>query len=142
MFQRIELKTGFSQGWLPLRLLLSAWGGMAILSSAPSWPWMILALIALFFVDRHLARSIRLRHDPARATLGLDGILRMERGGREHLATWNGRAWVCRWFCVVEWESLSEPRRGQALVCAADNHPDDFRRLRVLLRLGHEGATP
>jgi hypothetical protein len=142
MFQRVELTTGFPQAWLRLRLLLPAWGGAAILSSAAAWPWMMVALLALLLVDRLVARGLRQRQHSTRATLGLDGVLRLQRGGREHLATWTGHAWVCRWFCAVDWVSLTEPRRGQALVFAAHNHPDDFRRLRVLLRLGQGRATP
>ena len=140
MFQRIELKTGFPPGWMPLRLLLLAWGGTAILSSASPWPWTVSALFTLFFVDRFVAHRLSLQHRPARAVLGLDGVLQLDNRGREQLATWTGRAWVCRWFCVVEWKSPSEPCRGRVLVSSAGNHPDDFRRLRVLLRLGH-GAS-
>lgn len=142
MFQRIELNTGLQRSGFPLRLLLLAWGGLAILLSASPWQWTTLAFLGLFLVDRLVARGVRLRHAPATATLGLDGVLRLERGGREQLATWTGRAWVCRWFCVVDWESLSGPRRGRALVCAADNHPNDFRRLRVLLRLAPGEPVP
>jgi hypothetical protein len=142
MFHRIELITGFPKAWLPLRLLLLSWGGVAIVFSTSPWPWTMLALLTLFLADRYVVRSVRLRHRPARATLGLDGVLRLQRGEGEQLATWTGRAWVCRWFCLVDWECLSAPRRGRALVCAADNHPDDFRRLRVLLRLGHGEQSP
>ena len=142
MFRRIELNTGLPQSGFPLRLLLFAWGGLAILSSASPWQWTMSAFLGLLLADRLVARSVRLRHAPARATLGLDGVLRLERGSREQLATWTGRAWVCRWFCVVDWESLSGPRRGRVLVRAAGNHPDDFRRLRVLLRLAPGVPAP
>ena len=52
MFQRIELNTGLARSGLPLRLLLLAWGGLAILSSASPWQWTTLAFLGLFLVDR------------------------------------------------------------------------------------------
>lgn len=136
MFQRIEIKTGVSERWRSLPALLAVWAALALLFSGASWQWTLPLLVPLFLVYRWSVRLLERQHGASRATLGVDGILRLDLDGREQLAAWTGHAWVCRWFCVVDWTSDDEPRRGQALVCAANNHPDAFRRLRVLLRLG------
>ena len=141
MFQRIELQTGTPDGWLLPRLLLLAWGGAAILGSASAWPWAALAMLALLLVDRIVARCAKRQHRPGSATLDLDGVLRLRREGREQVANWTGHAWVGRRFCVVHWNSPVAPNRGHTLVRAGDNHPDDYRRLRVLLRLGGSEAA-
>ena len=141
MFQRIELQTGVPSGWLLPRLLLLAWGAAAVLASASPWPWAAAALIVLVIVDRLVSRHLRRRQAPGTATIGTDGLLRLCRGGREQLADWSGQAWVGRRLCVIHWSSPTAPRRGHTVVRAADNHPDDFRRLRVLLRLGGAEAA-
>lgn len=136
MFRRIEVQTGVPERWRYLPALLAVWAALVLLFSGASWQWGLPLLVPLFAAYRFSTRRLRRQHRAGRATLGVDGILRLDLDGREQLAAWTGHAWVCRWFCVVDWTSDDEPRRGQALVCAAGNHPDDFRRLRVLLRLG------
>ena len=76
------------------------------------------------------------RHDPVSLVLHLDGRLELRDDGSEIHGVARPEAWTSRWFCVLRWTRNDIGRHCNSLVCASENHPDDYRRLLTWLRLG------
>ena len=91
---------------------------------------LVLAVAALPIVNRETRR----RHPAARAIVCDDGNFRLDHPAGPRHGVLTGQAWVSRWLCVFHWRD-ARGRLRQCLVMASTNRPDDYRRLRVVLRL-------
>lgn len=132
---RIELRSGTAP-WLHraqrLAYLLAALG---LLFSPAAWPWQSASIAALACAwvvsERHASRH----STPGRLVLHLDGRLLLSKAGKDRHGIPVRGAWVSRWFCIVRWSDNHNGLHHNTLVCASENHPDDYRRLLAWLRL-------
>ena len=134
MFRRIELRSGGSSLLFRAHAVMTCAGALLLLSADLETAWMLSGLlclpIALFLVNRDTRR----RHPAGYAIIHDDGRFRFDGPEGERHGSLTGQAWVSRWLCVFNWRDGSGRSR-PCLVMAARNHPDDYRRLRVMLRL-------
>ena len=72
--------------------------------------------------------------------LFVNGTAVESRGGEEVLLEQTGQAWVSSLFSVIHLREVDSGNRLSWLVCAANNHPDDYRRMLGYLRLAAHGA--
>jgi hypothetical protein len=136
MPRRIELCFGAAP-WLRraqrLAFLLAV---LALGLSPAAWPWRLATLVTLagawWFEERRAIRN----GDRGRMVLLLDGRVRLDRDGTEQYGLATGVSWVSRWFCVLRLADDDGGRKHSCVVCASENHPDDYRRLLACLRLG------
>jgi len=135
MPDRIELKAGASPWLRHLQFLISCMAAISLLAVSTPWLWKLGALVVLILVHVYSGRHTARYHAPSDLLLRLDGTVRQRKGALEFNGTADS-AWVSRWFCLVHWKTVDEGRRRHSLLCASNNRSDDFRRLRVFLRLG------
>lgn len=131
---RLELVCGAPPWLAGLQWLLLLFAALGLLFSPSTWPWIVFAISVLLAV--HLAGLTYLRRvqPPGILQLHTDGGFRLQSGAQKFDGELLRSAWVSRYLCVVRWKPLSEPSR-PCLVCASENHQDDYRRLLVHLRL-------
>lgn len=135
----IEVRQG-QAGWMQLmHLAASLLGALAILISPA--PWWLKAMMLTGLSAFHLAAA---RH--ARRTAQSVSHIRLFEDGTASLLTPDGRisallmegAWTSRWFSVMRLQPLDGRRPVHCTIARSANLPDDYRRLRVLLR--HPGV--
>ncbi|MBT8039072.1 MAG: hypothetical protein HKO85_12000 [Xanthomonadales bacterium] len=97
--------------------------------------WTTASLLALLGTVTAVNRQTGRRHPAGRAVLHSDGTVQARDNRGERHGVLLGHAWVSHWLCVFTWRD-NRGKAGQFLVMAKLNRPDDFRRLRVFLRLG------
>lgn len=136
MPRHLELRFGVAPWLRSAQRLAFLLAVLALGLSPAAWPWRIAALAALAIAWRFEERRAMLRDQAGRLALHLDGRLRLDRDDAEQHGLAMGAAWVSRWFCVLRWVDNEEGRTHTCLVCASENHPDDYRRLLTCLRLG------
>lgn len=133
--------------WLnTMRRLAFLLAGLGLVISGASWAWIlvaILALVAAAWWSRRPGASGQ--RASARFALHADGRLTSRENGSEIHGLAGRAAWVSRWFCVLRWTDVDGGRSHTSLVCASENHADDYRRLLAWLRLDvfrvREGAA-
>jgi hypothetical protein len=140
MPDRIELVCG-KAAWLHHLQTAIAFVAAALILAAPSsldWRLAAFALLAVVFtVDRRWSAR---NEEPGALLIRLDGTVIHRSGFGETIGILDDKAWVSRWVCVVCWTTLETAKRRHSLVCASLNSADDYRRLRVWLRLGSAPA--
>lgn len=136
--QRLELVCGAPHWLLGLQWLLVLLAALCLLFAPSPWPWIAISISLLMAV--HLAGLVYLRRAQAPGTihLHLDGSLRLQSLAQELDGELLPSAWISRYLCVLRWKPLSASSR-PCLVCASENHPDNYRRLLVRLRLNRDG---
>jgi len=139
MPDRIQLRSGACRWLAQLQLLVTVVAALLLLTLSTPGHWKLGTLAALFFVHGFVVRHNALRHPPSRLLMRLDGTLLHKSAGIEMDGVVAG-AWVSRWLCVIHWSTAEDRRQQHSLVCASNNRPEDFRRMRVLLRLGSRPA--
>lgn len=135
MPDRIELEAGASPWLRHLQLLTCCLAAISLLAVSTPWQWKLSALLVLSFVHFYSSRHTARYHAPSDLLLRLDGSMRERQGALEFNGTLDG-AWVSRWLCLIHWTAIEKGRQRHSLVCASNNRPENFRRLRVYLRLG------
>ena len=132
----LDIRFGASR-WLKLaHLLLASLGLLAILITPANWAWklgsIVLLLLVVFFVHAwsvHQDRSGVIKLNP-------DGTaLLRTASGQEINAVQGPHAWVSRWICVLSLYEADNLAKHQCVICATENHPDEYRRLLKLLRM-------
>ena len=136
MPRRIELRFGVAPWLRSAQRLAFLLAILALGLSPAAWPWRIAALVALAIAWCFEERRATRRDQAGQLVLFADGRLRLDRDGAEQYGLAMAAAWVSRWFCVLRWADNEEGRTRTCLICASENHPDDYRRLLTCLRLG------
>ena len=139
MFKRVEVTTGASRGVFLAHAALGCIAALMLLVSGLDPLWTSASIVALLGSVWAVNRQTRRRHPPGRAVLLADGTVQARDHRGERRGVLSGQAWVSHWLCVFAWRD-SRGKACQFLVMANRNRPDDFRRLRVFLRLG--GGSP
>lgn len=131
---RLELVCG-APPWLPgLQWLLLMFAVLCLLFSPSTWPWIAFSVSVLLAIHLTGLAYLRRVQPPGILQLHADGGLRLQSGAQKLDGELLRSAWVSRYLCVVRWKPLSAPSR-PCLVCASENHQDNYRRLLVHLRL-------
>lgn len=128
-----------SGGWLRLLTgtLAVAGAGAIFLSPANlSWKFCILAVLLVTSVTVYAAD--RKQGNSGCLALSADGSVESCcAGGYSSQWILHQNAWNSRWLCVL---SLADPAGGRptrCIVCASENRPDEYRRLRKYLNMRH-----
>lgn len=136
MPDRINLVTGGCFLLSVLGYAVSILAVAGISTSGSSWPWKGVALVilaaAFWFSFRGTAES----RISGTGMLSLDGTAEISNGREKVLLEYTGQAWVSSIFSVIHFRECDSGKRSSWLVCAANNHPDDYRRMLGYLRLG------
>ena len=135
MPDRIELVAGAAP-WLErarVATLLLAVISLGLAGTAWAWKLVSLGLLA----GIHLAGLSRWRVHAKRSPI----VLKREAGdivsetGNSYRVLQEGYSWLSRWFCVFRLADQDTAQCTTYLVCASENHADDYRRMLVWLRL-------
>jgi len=132
----LNIRFGTSR-WLQVaQLLLASLGLLAILITPANWAWklgsIVLLLLVSFFVHAwpvHQGRSGVIHLDPDGAAL-----IRTA-SGHEINAVLGSHGWVSRWICVLSLYQPDNYAKHHCVICASENHPDEYRRLLKFLRM-------
>ena len=132
----LDVRFGVSR-WLQVAfLILVLLGLLAILITAASWAWkfgsillLILASVAIHAWSVHQSRAGAIQ-------LLADGTALLRTvSGQEIKAILGRHSWVSRWVCVVALYVVDNNTKHHCVICAAENHSDEYRRLLKLLRM-------
>lgn len=138
----LKVRTGAS-GLLAGAPLAIAWlAGLGLLAAPAPFSWRLLSLAALALCYRLVCRGWRHTTNPGRLRLFPDGLGTLDRSGTERHIQLGGTAWLSPWICVIPLKTAPGAAIMPCMVCAAENRPDDYRRLRVLLRLRGDVPSP
>ena len=89
-------------------------------------------LVSVAVLGRFLDRR---RHVTGRMILDRDGNVDFLSGESRTAGKFSGAPWLSPGACILHWRPLNGGRRRHSIVCRSMNRPDDYRRLRVWLRL-------
>ena len=132
----LEVQSGHGYGSKWVRALLASLSILAILASAANWKWKLgsVLVLALFLCLLHTG-SIRRNHSGA-IRLFVDGTALLQTVCGQEINTVQGRhGWISRWFSVLTLFDTHQGRKYLCVIYAAENHPDDYRRLLKFLRM-------
>lgn len=135
MPERILLRCG-SSPWLEhLRVALAILSASTVLLSNSGVAWKFAALAALLLFWHYSGRFWQKHQANTRITLRREGpeIVSNVAGTRWRVSP--GTAWISRWLCVFRLREYDSNRVLTCVVCASENHPQDFRRLLVWFRM-------
>lgn len=109
---------------------------VTLLTASGSWSSKLPLLGVLLLSWRSLAR---LPGTVGQLSLWDDGLAWLDAEDGKQEGTQTGQAWVTSLFCVVTVRLNESGQFRHCVVCAAQNHSDDFRRLRAWCRIGMAG---
>ena len=115
--------------------LVTALALLAIISSSAPWAWKAVCATLLLLVHAFGSRSTLKHHSPGLIRLYPDGTASRFVGDVEARSGQCASGWVSRWFSVVALKTPGSKRLSYCLVCASENHPDDYRRMLQYLRM-------
>jgi len=132
----LEVRFGISYWLRAAQTALASLGVLAILASPANWKWKFVSvlLLTLFAAWVHLRSS----HSGRSGTIRLfkDGTALLRIASMPHLNAVQGpNGWVCHWFCILTLKEADNGRKHHCVICASDNHPDEYRRLLKFLRM-------
>ena len=132
----LDVQFGISR-WLQVAfLLLVSLGLLAILITAASWAWKFGSILLLILASISV-HAWSVHHSQAGAIhLLSDGTALLRTvSGQEINAVQGRHSWVSRWICVVTLYVVDNNTKHHCVICASENHPDEYRRLLKLLRM-------
>ena len=138
--ERINLVTGNSALLTAFSYAIAILAVAAIATSASPWAWKAGALFSLAAASWFTFRSTPESDSQVNGILNLDGTALEPRGWEEVFLEFTGHAWVSSLFSVIFFRETDSGKKRSWLVCAANNHPDDYRRMLGYLRLGSSGV--
>lgn len=132
----LELRFGQSR-WLKkagrLLLLLCI---IALWISPAALTWKVLLSFPLALADLLANRAMAAKANTGRVRIFSDDTCMLSTASTKRVfATLSSRHWMSPWFCSVSVYHARGGRRQNLLVCAADNDADEYRRLRMFLRM-------
>ena len=132
----LDVRFGISR-WLQVAfLLLVSLGLLAILITAASWALKFgsILLLILASISVH-AWSVHQSQAGAIHLLSDGTALLRTVSGQEINAIQGRHSWVSRWICVVTLYAVDNNTKHHCVICASENHQDEYRRLLKLLRM-------
>ena len=132
----LDIRFGTSR-WLQVaQLFLAALGLLALLIAPANWTWKLGAIVLLIMVSFFVhAWSV---HQDRSGVIHLvpDGAALIHTAsGQEVHAVLAPHNWVSRWICVLSLNEVENLAKRHCVICASENHPDEYRRLLKLLRM-------
>ena len=132
----LDLRLGPSRWLKAAQILLALLGILAILVSPANWMWKLGSILLLILVSvsvhawsAHQGRSGAIRLYP-------DGTAFLRTAsGQEINAIQGPHGWVSRWLCVMTLCDADSRAKHHCVICASENHPDEYRRLLKFLRM-------
>ena len=117
-------------------MILVSLGLLAILITAASWAWKFgsILLLILASISIHACLSTKAGLEQFGCLRDGTALLRTV-SGQEINAILGRHSWVSRWVCVVALYVVDNNTKHHCVICAAENHPDEYRRLLKLLRM-------
>jgi len=132
----LDIHFGPSRWLNVVQILLALLGILAILASPANWMWKLGSILLLILVSVSVhAWSVR---------QGRSGAIRLYPDGAAFIRTASGQeinaiqgphGWVSRWLCVVTLFAADSRAKHHCVICASENHPDEYRRLLKFLRM-------
>lgn len=135
MPERIHLYTGNCELLSILCLLVTALAAVGIATTTSPWVWKGSALLFLAMASWAIRRNTPKAALPGTGDLYPDGTASATLEGENTLLEYSGHAWVTRWFSIIAFRESDSGKPCSWLVCAHNNHPDDYRRMLGYLRL-------
>jgi hypothetical protein len=114
---------------------LAAIACLGLLTAPTTIALKVLALAALLAFYRIGRRAWRRAVRIGRLQIYRDGPGLLLRNGEEQRVETAGPAWITPWICVIPLKTVPGAAMIRCMVCASENRPENFRRLRVWLRL-------
>lgn len=136
---RINLIPGESR-WLRYgraALLVTAFFSLMIAPTALVWKLsMTLSLVAMFsLMHRHLNQLSRFK---AITLLDSRFLTLLDQDNKAIPATLGQHPWVSPWLCILPVIPAEDQKSVRLIICRSRNHPQDYRRLLQLMRLGSD----
>jgi hypothetical protein len=101
-----------------------------------------LGSVALLLMAVMLGRLLdRRRNASGRMVLDREGHVDFLSAESRTAGRLSGAPWVTPWVCILHWRPLRGGWPRHSMVCRSMNRPDDYRRLRVWLRLAPGAAN-
>ena len=141
MVNRLELVCGKAPWLLRSYYVVVFFTAMFLLVADTPAAWRLVS-VALLLVAVVLGRYLdRRRNASGRIILDREGNVDFLSGERRTAGRLSGAPWISPWVCVLHWRPLRGGWRRHSMVCRSMNRPDDYRRLRVRLRLAPGAAS-
>lgn len=137
----IELRSGNSPWMGVAHVIVTGLGVIAVSTAESAWEWKSGALVLLAVTHYLTRRHFRTKAAPGKIRLFRDGSAVLWIDGVMIHAAQGFSGWASRWLCVIPFESLSGCHLCRTIVCASENHPDDYRRLLVWLQMNNNQDT-
>jgi len=137
----IDLVTGESR-WLRIArhgLFATAASMLAFAPTDPIWRWAAVAGVGLvaMLASIRLGRMTRIR---SLHLMAHDMVTLRRVDLPEIQATLGSDSWCTAWMTIIPLNCLDRQKRLRVLVCRSRNHPEDYRRLLRLIRLGPDSV--
>jgi hypothetical protein len=133
----VDLQAGES-GWLrSVRIILFMLALLQLIVANTPPAWKLITILCLLLVFVLISWKIHQLAPIQLLRLHRNGMVTLvQRDGQEIPAVLEGEAWVSTWVSVLPVGRFDRWPRQQLLVCRSKNHPDHYRHLLMLLRLG------
>ncbi len=132
----LEIRFGTSRWLKAAQILLALLGILAILASPANWIWKLGSILLLILVSVSVHTWSAHRGRSGAIHLYPDGTAFLHTAsGQEINAIQGPHGWISRWLCVVTLFDDDSRAKHHCVICASENHPDEYRRLLKFLRM-------
>lgn len=132
----VEVRFGHSNGLRAAQALLASLGILAILISPANWIWKLLSILLLILLACFVHAGSVHEDRSGAIRLHADGTAVLRTPCRREVNAVQGQhGWVSRWFSVLTLYETGIGGKYFCVVCATENHPDEYRRLLKFLRM-------
>ena len=132
----LDVHFGASRSFKAAQALLASLGLVAILASPADWKWKLGSMVLLLLLALWVHSKSGNGQQAGTIRLFEDGTALLSTTSRRHVNAFQApHGWVSRWFSVLVLLEADGDRKHFCLVCASDNHPDEYRRLLKFLRM-------
>jgi len=135
VIDRLELACGRAPWLLRLQVVVMIFTASLLLTADTPVVWRLGSFVLLVSVIMLERLTGRRKSVSGRMILDRDGNVDFQSSDGRIAGKLSGVPWISPWICILHWSPLSGGSRRHSLVCRSLNRPDDFRRLRVWLRL-------
>jgi len=133
----LEVRFGAGRRLKVAQVLLALLGLLAIIITPANWVLKLGGIFLLIPVS-YLVHAWSVHQSRS-------GVIQLFPDGRVFLRTVSGQeknaalgpdGWVSRWLCILTLYEVDYGTKHNYVICASENHPDEYRRLLKLLRMG------
>lgn len=132
----LEVRFGHSRWLIVAESLISLLGLLAILATPANSIWKFCSILLLLLASLWLmAKSV---HENRSGTIRLfsDGTALLRTASELEINAVQGpHGWVSRWLAVLALQEAENGMKHYCIICASENHPDEYRRLLKFLRM-------